>query len=245
MEFIPAIDLIDGKCVRLFQGDYNRKTEYAADPLAVAKNFFDQGVHRLHLVDLDGAKAGKPVNVDVVKRIASAFPGHLLEIGGGIRSDTHIAAYVAMGLKKIILGSRAVQDLDFLKSMVQAYPEKIVLGVDVRSGKVATNGWLDNAPVTIFEFLQEVVEMDISPEIIFTEIETDGTLSGPPLEFIKSVVTTFPRFRFISSGGIASLEDVRALMDLRLANLIGMISGKAIYEGRLNVAEAQELCSSM
>lgn len=248
MEFIPAIDIIDGSCVRLHQGSYAEKTVYDADPLAVASSFFQQGAQRLHIVDLDGAKKGEPVNHPLIETIAAKFADKIIEVGGGIREKEHVDSYLSHGIRKIILGSRAVQDVKFLTEMYLMYGSAIVLGLDVKGGRVATQGWQEKSNMTIFSYLEMLRDKKIFPEVIFTQVESDGTLQGPPMDFNREVVSSFPEFEFITSGGISSIGDVRAILDLNQsinsANIIGMISGKAIYENKISVGDAVKLCAS-
>lgn len=244
VEFIPAIDLLGGKCVRLFQGDYNQKTDYSDSPLEMARHFVRQGAQRIHLVDLDGAKRGSPVNQPIVREMAHTFAEITFEIGGGIRTPADVANYLELGVNKVILGSQAVQDVQFLLSMDESYPERIILGLDAKGDYIATHGWQNTSTWTVQNFLNLLRPEKRSLEIIFTDISTDGTLEGPPLDKLKELAGEYPEHKFIASGGISSLTDVQKVLDLEAKNITGIISGKAIYENQIHVQEAVQLCRS-
>jgi phosphoribosylformimino-5-aminoimidazole carboxamide ribotide isomerase len=243
MLFIPAIDIIDGKCVRLFQGDYAQKKSYDLEPLATARNFFSMGVERLHIVDLDGAQNGKPMNHEVVLKIARRFPDKIVEIGGGIRTREDVRFYIEGGASRVILGSGAISDRGMLPEMIEEYGRKIVLGLDIRDGRISVHGWQTDSGVEFFSFLDELVVNKIFPEIIFTDIKTDGTLKGPALALVREVCTRYPMIPFIASGGISTIDDVHAICRFGFKNLIGMISGKAIYEKKIELPEALAACN--
>lgn len=242
MHFIPAIDIIEGKCVRLFKGDYGQKKDYGIDPLEMAEIFFSKSTRRLHIVDLEGAKTGKLINSSYVIEIIKKFPDKVIEIGGGIRDEDSIKFYADNGASRIILGSRGARDMDFLIDMVHKYPGKIILGLDIRNQKIATEGWTGDSGIHYLDYMKKLQDSGALPEIIFTDINTDGTLAGPPLELIRDLVKSFSMFKFIASGGISSIQDVENIVSLRLENLIGMISGKAIYEKKIDLSEALLLC---
>ncbi len=236
MQIIPAIDIIDGKCVRLTKGDYNQKTQYHDDPVEVAKSFEAAGLNRLHLVDLDGAKSKKIVNDKVLKGIAENTDLHI-DFGGGIKSITDAELAFVSGAKQITGGSIAVKDPDTFKGWIQKYgPDKIILGADVLDGKVATSGWQEINEVDVFEFIDSYLKEGIE-QVICTDISKDGVLAGPSIELYKSLLTEFPSLKLIASGGVSNINDVEALAN---AGLYGAIIGKAIYEEKISLEQLAE-----
>lgn len=233
MRIIPAIDIIDGKCVRLSQGDYAQKKVYNENPLEVAKSFEDAGIQYLHLVDLDGAKAGKVVNWKVIESIAN-HTGLAVDFGGGIKTEEEISALFSSGIKQVNLGSIAVKNAELVETWIASYgTDRIILSADVRNELVAISGWLEDSGLNIIEFIKSYVAKGIS-YITCTDISTDGMLTGPNLQLYKKILDKFPDLHLIASGGVSNLDDLHQLKSL---NLDGVIIGKAIYEGRITIEE--------
>ena len=232
---IPAIDLIDGRCVRLTQGDYGQKKEYSADPLDMAKQYEDCGVSRLHIVDLDGAKAKQPCNLRTLEKIAS---GTSLDIewGGGIKDSVSLRSALDAGAGRIICGSVAVDNRqEFLSWLSEFGSSKIILGADVRDGKVATHGWLKDSGLTLAELMDWYVPAGLT-QMICTDISKDGMLQGPDFEFYVDLKRTFPTVDVTLSGGISCMADIEKAAQLGLHSVI---VGKAIYEGRISLKEIE------
>ena len=232
MYIIPAIDLIGGKAVRLQKGDYDKVTVYSDEPEKVAKYFYDCGAKYLHVVDLDGAKSGKADNFETIKKIIDATDLSV-EVGGGIRSMDVIKAYVDAGVDRIILGTAAITSPQFLEEAAKTYGEKITVGVDIKDGMVAIKGWTELSDVTCEDFCRRLESIGVS-SVICTDISKDGMMSGTNLELYKHLNEEFS-LNIIASGGVSSLDDVRALKDM---NMFGAIVGKAIYTGAINLPEA-------
>jgi len=233
IEIIPAIDLIDGKCVRLSQGDYNQKKIYNENPLEVAKMFEDNGLTRLHLVDLDGAKAQHIVNYKVLEKIASET-NLIIDFGGGLKTDADLQIAFNSGAKMITGGSVAVKNADVFANWLQCYGnEKIILGADVKDEKIAVNGWLEATELELTTFIKNYVAKGIS-KIICTDISKDGMLQGPAIELYSKVLHIFPDIYLIASGGVSSLQDIEAL---QAAHVPAVITGKAIYEGKIKLSD--------
>ena len=238
MLIIPAIDIRGGKCVRLFQGDYNRETVYGDSPAEQAVRWEKEGAHIIHLVDLDGAKAKQPVNLDTVREICSAvhFP---CELGGGIRTLEDARKAFDAGVYRIILGTVACENPKLAKEFVSEFTaERVVVGIDARGGCVAVNGWLENSGVDAYELVLTLQEMGVT-RFIYTDIATDGALSGPNCDAIAALCSRVPRCGVISSGGISSARDITALRELRKDNLEGAIVGKALYDGKTTYRELE------
>ena len=232
MVIYPAIDLFDGKAVRLFKGDYQQMTIYNDKPAEVALDFRKQGAKSMHLVDLEGAKKGVPTNQDTIKEIVKAFDG-FVELGGGIRSMETVKFYLEAGINRVILGTAAVKDPDFLEQAIKQYGEKIAVGVDIKEGYVAINGWLDKSQVSAEDFFQQMTDLGVKT-IICTDISRDGAMQGANIELYKSLSENYP-IDIIASGGVSSMEDIVALRDM---NLHGAIVGKAYYVGAINLEQA-------
>lgn len=231
----PAIDMRGGKCVRLLQGDYNQETVYGDSPFDMAKSFVDQGATWIHMVDLDGAKEGRSVNHEHVIRVANELQVNV-QIGGGIRTEEDIKFYLDNGVKRVILGSVAVSNVEFTKEMLQKYGSSIAIGLDAKDGYVATHGWLETSKVTAVE-LGKILADAGAETFIFTDIATDGTLAGPNVEATALLAKETGK-SVIASGGISSLQDVEQLSRLAGAGVSGSIVGKAIYSNRFTVREA-------
>lgn len=233
IELIPAIDIIDGKCVRLTKGDYDQKKVYNVNPVEVAKEFERLGFKRLHVVDLDGAKAKHIVNVEVLKGITSET-NLVVDFGGGIKSEEDLQKAFESGAKKVTLGSIAVTDRDFTCRCIERFgAEKIVLGADVRNGKISINGWKEDSADDLMPFLQFYIDRGIK-NVLCTEISKDGTLAGPAIELYKEIMAQFPDIHLIASGGVSSNEDIEALDD---AGIPAVVFGKAFYEGRIDISK--------
>jgi phosphoribosylformimino-5-aminoimidazole carboxamide ribotide isomerase len=232
MQIWPAIDLLGGNAVRLQQGDYARETVFSDDPASVARNFHDQGARHLHLVDLDGAKAGKPVNLATVRSIVAAVDMEC-ELGGGVRDEATIESLLELGLARLVVGTSALKQPEWFRDMIAKYPGKLVLGIDARDGFVATHGWLETSSVQAVEFVQ-LFANDPLAAIIYTDIATDGMLQGPNVAAMREMqqATATP---VIASGGVTTAADIA---ELAAAGLAGAIVGRALYEGTLTLPEA-------
>ena len=235
IQIIPAIDLIDGKCVRLTQGDYSQKIIYNENPLEVAKQFESLGVKRLHLVDLDGAKKGEVVNLKVLENIASQTK-LTIDFGGGIKNDASIEKVFNAGAELATIGSLAVKQPNTLFSWVKKYgANKIMLGADVKDENIAIGGWLQSTDINVMDFIKINFFEGIT-NIFCTDISKDGLLQGPSLELYKKIMTEIPELKLIASGGVSSMKDV---MELDKIGCGGVIIGKAIYEGRITITESK------
>lgn len=232
MELWPAIDLRGGNCVRLLQGDYARETVFGHDPVAMVGGFVAGGARRLHIVDLDGAKAGAAVQADLVRRMAAAA-GIPCQVGGGIRTAEVAESYLDAGLSRVILGSVAVENPQLLERLAAAHPGRIVLGLDARDGRVAVRGWLDTSPLLAVDVARRHSGLPLAA-IVYTDIATDGTLAGPNLAALGEMlaVTSAP---VIASGGVATLDDIRRVADLGCA---GCIVGRALYDRAFTLPDA-------
>ncbi len=238
MLIIPAIDLKNGACVRLEQGDFNRETVYTSDVVAVARHWVDAGAERLHLVDLDGAREGRPAQQDLVLKIARAVPVPV-EAGGGIRDEHSVAAYLDQGVQWVILGSAAVSSPGMIAGLSRKYPGRIILGIDARAGMVATDGWLKTSSVRAVDLVKQAVDWGIT-EVIYTDIARDGMLSGPNLTALAEIAQV-GGVKVIASGGVSSLADLKRLRELEPLGVTGVIVGKALYSGNLDLKSAINL----
>jgi phosphoribosylformimino-5-aminoimidazole carboxamide ribotide isomerase len=234
MYIIPAIDLRNGKCVRLIQGRYNHQITYRDDPVEQAKEFILAGAKWLHIVDLDGAKAGKPVNTDTISAIAAL--GQLkIEVGGGLREEASIKQLLDMGIERVIIGTKAVSDFEWFSKMAEKYSGKIVLGLDARDDKIAMDGWTKNTSELLLEFAINAAKLPLAA-IIYTDITKDGMMAGPNLERTKTLAEAV-RIPVIASGGVREIDDIKKLAELGVE---AVIIGRALYEGKLNLTEAIE-----
>ncbi len=237
MEIIPAIDIIDGKCVRLTQGDYAQKKIYNEHPLEVARQFEDAGLRRLHLVDLDGAKAGQVKNWKVLEKIAGKT-GLIIDFGGGIKQQEDVNIVFNSGAALATVGSIAVKnEAELLKWFTAFGADKFLLGADVKDEKITIGGWMQTTDIWVYDFMEKYVEQGIR-QIFCTDVSKDGKLEGPAVELYKNVVQKFPALHFIASGGVSSIDDLYALRD---AGCKGAIVGKAIYEGRVQLRDLKDL----
>ena len=233
IQIIPAIDLIDGKCVRLTQGDYSKKTIYNENPLEVAKEFEDIGIKRLHLVDLDGAKKGEVVNLKVLENIASQTK-LVIDFGGGIKNDVSIENVFNVGAAFATIGSLAVKQPEVLFSWLKKYgADKIMLGADVKNENIAIGGWLETTDINIYDFLKINFIKGIT-NVFCTDISKDGLLQGPSIALYKKIMEEIPELKLIASGGVSDMKDV---LELEKIGCGGVIIGKAIYEGRITIDE--------
>lgn len=233
MEIIPAIDLIDGKCVRLTQGDYSQKTIYNENPLEVALAFEGVGITRLHLVDLDGAKAGRVINYKTVEQIASKTK-LIIDFGGGIKTNDDIEAVFNYGASMASIGSIAVKNKALMQSWIETYgSNKLFLGADVKENFIAISGWLEMTRISLFDFLEAYTNLGID-QVFCTDISKDGLLQGPATELYKTILHTFPALRLTASGGISNIND---LQELKQAGCYGAIIGKAIYENKITLEQ--------
>lgn len=235
MIILPAIDLKDGKCVRLRQGRVDDLTVYGDDPAEQARDWRDQGGQELHVVDLDGAFAGSPKHTEVIRRIIKAFGGPV-EVGGGIRTPETLAAIIEAGAARAILGSAALDDPEFLSQAVELYGDRIAVGIDARNGFVQTNGWVETSTVKAIELAAAVASMGVKT-IIYTDTATDGMLGGPNLTQMAAICDAAPTCAITASGGVSSPYDVENLKALERTNLRGAIVGKALYDGRTTIKE--------
>ena len=235
IEIIPAIDLIDGRCVRLTQGDYAQTKVYDANPLDMAKRYADSGVRRLHVVDLDGAKAKEPCNLKVLERLANATSLDI-EWGGGIKSGDALRQAIDAGANRVICGSVAVDNKELFASWLQQYgAQRVILGADVRDGKVSTHGWLKDGGVGVNELIEEFLPFGLS-QLICTDISKDGMLQGPDFDFYLALKQTWPGVDVTLSGGVSCMADIVTAAELGLHSVI---VGKAIYEGRISLKEIE------
>ena len=232
MKVFPAIDIKDKKCVRLVKGDFDNRTEYQISPVEQASKYKDHGFKNLHIVDLDGALTGETVNLDIIQEIVSKFD-FKIEIGGGVRNLESIQKYTNAGVEKVILGSAAIKDKNFLKQACKKFPNKIALGLDAKDGYLSVSGWKENSNQLTLDFLREVNDYGVS-RLIYTDINRDGTKQSPNFEETAKVaeISNCP---VIISGGVSSINDIKKAKDLK--NIEGIIVGKAIYDGDIDLKE--------
>lgn len=233
MELYPAVDILGGKAVRLTQGDYARKTEYAADPLDAGRRWVEAGARWLHVVDLDGARTGEPVNLDALARIAGL--GTAVQFGGGLRSEAAVEAALENGATRVVIGTAAFLNPQLLKSLLMAYGDRVAVGLDVRSGRVTVHGWQERTKLSPASAISRLVDHGVKT-IIYTKVDWDGMMRGADVVTAQSLVKEARGARIIYSGGIGSLDDLRALASL---DLDGVIVGKALYEERFTIEAAQ------
>lgn len=240
MKIIPAIDIIDGKCVRLTKGDYSQQTTYDYSPVELAKNYEKLGFKFLHLVDLDGAKAGQVRNLETLKQICSETNLNI-DFGGGVKTEADLKAVLDAGAKQVTIGSLAVKDKTLFKSWIEKYgADKFILGADVHDLKIAVGGWLETSSIDLFDFIEEYVALGIS-NVLCTDISKDGTLTGPSFDLYNQIMEQFPQIDLIASGGVSKIEDV---MELDQNKIPAVVIGKAIYENKIDLEELAQLAQS-
>ena len=234
MKIFPAIDIKDKKCVRLIRGDFDNKTEYQMSPIDQAGKYKDHGFKNLHIVDLDGALTGETVNLDIIQEIVNKFDLKI-EIGGGIRNFESIQKYIEVGVDKVILGSAAIKDKNFLKESCKRFPNKIALGLDAKDGYLSVSGWKENSNQLTLDYLREVNDFGTS-RLIYTDINRDGMKQSPNFEETEKIANT-SNCSVIISGGVSSIEDIKKAKELNNKNIEGIIVGKAIYDGDIKLEE--------
>ncbi|MEH2453412.1 1-(5-phosphoribosyl)-5-[(5-phosphoribosylamino)methylideneamino]imidazole-4-carboxamide isomerase [Nostoc sp.] len=235
MDVIPAIDLLEGRCVRLYQGDYDRSQVFSENPADVAKQWVDQGATRLHIVDLDGAKAGKIVNLGAIEAIAHAVSVPI-EIGGGLRDRTSVQQLFNLGVEWAILGTIAVEQPQLVQQLCEEFPGQIIIGIDARNGRVATHGWLETSEVLATQLAVQMQELGAAA-IIYTDIHRDGTLTGPNFEALQELAAVIS-IPIIASGGVSSVTNLLSLLALEPQGVTGVIVGRALYTGDILLKEA-------
>ncbi len=235
MEIIPAIDLLNGKCVRLNQGNYNEVTKFNSDPVKQAQIWESQGARRLHLVDLDGAKTGEPLNDLTIKKIKRSI-SIPIQLGGGIRSIDRAKELLGIGIDRIILGTIAIENPELVKVLSQEYPRRVAVGIDAKKGMVATRGWLKQSEISSLELAKRLNDLELAA-IISTDIATDGTLKGPNVQALREI-TEISVNPVIASGGIGSIADLISLSDFENEGIEGIIVGRALYDGSIDLKEA-------
>jgi phosphoribosylformimino-5-aminoimidazole carboxamide ribotide isomerase len=238
MILLPAIDIVEGKAVRLSRGEFDARTDYDPDPLDAAKRWVADGARALHVVDLDGARTGTPANLEHVRRIAEevAVP---VQVGGGLRTVEAVENAFAAGAGRVVLGTAAFHDLDFLDTTIERYGERVLVSLDARGGRLATSGWTEQTDIPVDSVVQRLHDRGVR-RFVFSSIDHDGTLGGPDLDGARQIAQAI-RGSFIYSGGVSTLDDLRSLVALRQVNMAGVIVGKALYERRFTVGEAQQI----
>ncbi len=241
MDIFPAIDLLDGKCVRLYQGDYAKSEVFNDNPAAMAQSWLEQGANKLHLVDLDGAKAGHPVNLEAIASIVemvktTATQPVQIQIGGGLRTEASVKQLLTLGVDRVILGTVAVEQPELVQDLCQKYPQQIVVGIDARNGKVATKGWIETSEVLATDLAKQMMGMGVAA-IIYTDIHRDGAMTGPNLDALREMASGV-EIPVIASGGVSSLRDLLNLLSLEAMGVTGAIVGRAIYTGEVNLTDA-------
>jgi len=240
MQIIPAIDLKEGKCVRLRQGKMDDSTIFSESPVEVASQWVEQGAKRIHLVDLDGAFAGEPVNAGIVHEIAKKHPEVVLQIGGGVRNSETISAYIDAGVQFVIIGTRAVNEPEFIGEVASQFSDNIIVGLDAKDGLVATDGWANVSNVNVVD-LAKKFQGDGVQAIIYTDIARDGMMQGVNLDATQRLAEAID-IPVIASGGVTDMTDIEQLLAIESSGIEGVITGRAIYEGTLNFVEAQAFC---
>ena len=239
MKIIPAIDIQNGNCVRLRQGDFSRETIFNNSPLDIAEKWVKDGAQRLHIVDLDGARLGEPINIDLISKICKTFPSIPVQIGGGIRDVETARKYINAGASFIIIGTKAVEDPNFVKDLCSEFHKKIIIGIDAKNGEVATEGWVSNSKVNAISLSKKFEDFGVS-EIVYTDIEKDGMMGGLN---IKATVDLAKEINIpvIASGGVSSNDDLKKIINYEKFGISGVIVGRALYENKINIKEAKEI----
>ncbi len=239
MKIIPAIDIQNGNCVRLRQGDFSQETIFNNSPLDIAKKWVKDGAQRLHIVDLDGARLGEPININLISKICKTFPSIPVQIGGGIRDMETARKYINAGASFIIIGTKAVEDPNFVKDLCSEFHKKIIIGIDAKNGEVATEGWVSNSKVNAISLSKKFEDFGVS-EIVYTDIEKDGMMGGLN---IKATVDLAKEINIpvIASGGVSSNDDLKKIINYEKFGISGVIVGRALYENKINIKEAKEI----
>jgi phosphoribosylformimino-5-aminoimidazole carboxamide ribotide isomerase len=239
MKIIPAIDIQNGNCVRLKQGDFTKETIFHSSPIDMAQKWVDEGAERLHIVDLDGARLGSPINMAVISKICDKFPSIPVQIGGGIRDLETAEKYLSAGASFIIVGTKAVEDPNFIKILCSKFPKKIIVGIDAKNGEVATEGWLSISDKNAIDFAKIFENLGVA-EIVYTDIEKDGMMKGlnikATLDLAKNV-----KIPIIASGGVSCIEDIYKIGAYTKSGISGIIIGRALYEKKFNIEEAKKV----
>jgi phosphoribosylformimino-5-aminoimidazole carboxamide ribotide isomerase len=242
MLLIPAIDLKDGKCVRLRQGRMEDSTVFSDDPVAMASRWVEEGARRLHLVDLNGAFAGQPVNAQVIRRIAEAFPDVPIQVGGGIRDEQTVETYLDAGVQFVIIGTKAVQDPHFVSDLCVEYPGHIIVGLDAKDGRVAVNGWSKLSKYNVIDLAQNFERYGVDA-IVYTDISRDGMMQGVNVEATVRLAQAIS-IPVIASGGVSTLDDIKALCAVEKEGIMGAIIGRALYDGAIDLTAAQQIADA-
>ncbi|MGI8908065.1 MAG: 1-(5-phosphoribosyl)-5-[(5-phosphoribosylamino)methylideneamino]imidazole-4-carboxamide isomerase [Candidatus Sumerlaeaceae bacterium] len=242
-QIIPAIDLMDGGCVRLQQGDANRKTKYDIAPADVARSYEKDGARRIHVVDLDGAFSGTPKNIDAIRAIRTAVESEI-EVGGGVRDLEAIETLLTSGVNFVVIGTKALEDLEFLSRMVRNFTAQIIVGADARDGFLSTRGWTKDTQIEAVPYLRKLHEEIGLNTVIFTDIARDGMFNAPNIEALEDVLSISSDLKVIASGGVGTIDHILALQRLNRPNLLGVIVGKALYDGRVSLRDANAALQS-
>jgi len=239
MKIIPAIDIQNGNCVRLRQGDFSQETIFNNSPLDIAEKWVKDGAQRLHIVDLDGARLGEPINIDLISKICKTFPSIPVQIGGGIRDIETARKYINAGASFIIIGTKAVEDPNFVKDLCSEFHKKIIIGIDAKNGEVATEGWVSNSKVNAISLSKKFEDFGVS-EIVYTDIEKDGMMGGLNIEATVDLAKEI-NIPVIASGGVSSNDDLKKIINYEKFGISGVIVGRALYENKINIKEAKEI----
>jgi phosphoribosylformimino-5-aminoimidazole carboxamide ribotide isomerase len=239
MKIIPAIDIQNGNCVRLKQGDFTKETIFHSSPIDMAQKWVDEGAERLHIVDLDGARLGSPINMTVISKICDKFPSIPVQIGGGIRDLETAEKYLSAGASFIIVGTKAVEDPNFIKILCSKFPNKVIVGIDAKNGEVATEGWLSISDKNAIDFAKIFENLGVA-EIVYTDIEKDGMMKGLNIEATLDLARNV-RIPIIASGGVSCIEDIYKIGAYTKSGISGIIIGRALYEKKFNIEEAKKV----
>jgi phosphoribosylformimino-5-aminoimidazole carboxamide ribotide isomerase len=239
MKIIPAIDIQNGNCVRLKQGDFTKETIFHSSPIDMAQKWVDEGAERLHIVDLDGARLGSPINMAVISKICDKFPSIPVQIGGGIRDLETAEKYLSAGASFIIVGTKAVEDPNFIKVLCSKFPRKVIVGIDAKNGEVATEGWLSISDKNAIDFAKIFENLGVA-EIVYTDIEKDGMMKGLNIEATLDLAKNV-KIPIIASGGVSCIEDIYKIGAYTKSGISGIIIGRALYEKKFNIEEAKKV----
>ena len=242
IKIFPAIDIKDGKCVRLAKGNYQQVTHYYDDPVMVAKNWISEGSNNLHIVDLDGARSGTTTNYDVITKIRKIYPEVFMQVGGGIRNVETITKYLNIGIDKIVIGTKVVSDPSFLEEITSDLKSKIIVDIAIKNSKLAIHGWNSSSKYTIENYIKILEDNNIS-EIVYTDVNKDGMLDGMNFDEINNILS-FSNIPMIASGGVTSINDIKKLNEISNKGISGVIIGKALYEERLKLSDAIKIGST-